>query len=213
MFAPFTTLLRVFLPVMVVFTLSCEPQVPQAKVLVGSFREVGDFGFTDQRSRTVGNGDLDGKIWIANFIFTSCAAECLILSARFAELQRLFADDPRVAFVSFSVDPETDTPKRLGEFANRWHADPDRWLFLTGEVDQIDALVKDSFLLPLTRSAAEAAQLQSERFIHSNRFAVVDPSGTVRAYVDGLPEESVSTLSRIVVELLHEKRTPESPST
>jgi protein SCO1 len=134
------------------------------------------------------------------------------LSSRFAELQRLFADDPNVAFVSFSVDPETDTPERLDQFAKRWHADPDRWLFLTGEAEKIDALVKDSFLLPLTRSAAEAVELKSERFIHSNRFAVVDPSGTVRAYVDGLQPESVSTLSRIVVELRHEKTKPESPS-
>ena len=183
---------------------SCEQKAPQPKVLIGKFREVGAFSFTDQQSRSLQQTDLKGKVWIANFIFTSCAAECLVLSSRFAELQRLFADERDIAFVSFSVDPQTDTPERLGQFADRWHADPAKWFFLTGETSKVDALVKNSFLLPLTRNPIEAGQLLSEKFIHSNRFAIVDRTGTVRAYVDGLQPESVSTISRIVVELLNE---------
>jgi len=190
---------------MLVFVLvSCEQKASQSAVLMGKFRDVGAFTFTDQQSRSVQQTDLRGKVWIANFIFTSCAAECLVLSSRFAELQRLFVDEKDIAFVSFSVDPQTDTPERLGQFAARWHADPTKWFFLTGETSEVDALVKNTFLLPLTRNPIEAGQLMSEKFIHSNRFAIVDRKGTVRCYVDGLQPESISTISRIVVELLNE---------
>jgi protein SCO1/2 len=192
---------------------SCEKQEPQQQVLIGKFREVGDFTFIDQQARPLEAESLKGKVWIANFIFTSCAAECLVLSARFAELQRLFAKEDDLAFVSFSVDPQTDTPERLGQFANRWHADPEKWFFLTGEAAEVDALVKNSFLLPITRDPIEAGKLMSERFIHSNRFAIVDRSGTVRAYVEGLEPEAISTISRIVVELLNEspETKPDTP--
>ncbi len=183
---------------------SCEQQAAKPRVLIGKFREVGDFTFTDQQARPQTVENLKGKVWIANFIFTSCAAECLVLSSRFAELQRLFAKEGDLAFVSFSVDPQTDTPERLGQFAQRWHADPEKWFFLTGEAAEVDALVKNSFLLPLTRDPIEAGKLMSEKFIHSNRFAIVDRTGTVRAYVDGLEPEAISTVSRIVVELLNE---------
>jgi len=128
--------------------------------------------------------------------------------ARFAELQRLFADEPGVAFVSFSVDPQTDTPERLGQFAQRWHADPERWYFLTGDTGKLDALIKNSFLLPITRDPMEAGKLLSQKLIHTNRFAIVDRSGIVAAYVDGLQPESVSVISRLVFEMLQE-----SPST
>jgi protein SCO1/2 len=177
-------------------------------VLTGKFREVEAFNLTDQQSRPVANADLKGRVWIANFVFTSCNAECLILSSRFAELQRLFADEPGVAFVSFSVDPQTDTPERLGQFAQRWHADPERWYFLTGDTGKLDALIKNSFLLPITRDPMEAGKLLSQKLIHTNRFAIVDRSGIVAAYVDGLQPESVSVISRLVFEMLQE-----SPST
>ncbi len=176
---------------------------------MGSFREVGEFSLTDQRAREVDQSRLRGKVWIANFVFTSCSAECLVLSARFAELQRLFADYPDVAFVSFSVDPQTDTPERLAQFAGRWHADPERWVFLTGESGGLDRLIKERFLLPITRDPMEAGKLLSQDLIHSNRFAIVDRTGTVRAYVDGLAPESVSVISRILLDLLREPESPE----
>ncbi len=192
---------------------SCESETPQNSVLTGRFREVDAFSLTDQRSRPVANADLNGRIWIANFIFTSCNAECLLLSARFAELQRLFADEPGVAFVSFSVDPQTDNPERLGAFAQRWQADPDRWYFLTGDAGKLDALIKNSFLLPVTRDPMEAGKLLSEKLIHTNRFAIVDRSGIVRSYVDGLMPESVSVISRLVLEMLQESPSAETGKT
>lgn len=192
---------------------SCEKEAPASSVLTGKFREVEPFALTDQQSRPLANADLKGRVWIANFIFSSCNAECLILSSRFAELQRLFADEPGVAFVSFSVDPQTDTPERLGQFAQRWHADPERWYFLTGDSGKLDALIKNSFLLPVTRDPMEAGKLLTQKLIHTNRFAIVDRSGTVKAYVDGLQPESVSVISRLVLEMLRESPPTENSET
>lgn len=196
-----------------VVLVSCEKEAPKTSVLTGKFREVEPFALTDQQSRPLANDDLKGRVWIANFIFSSCNAECLILSSRFAELQRLFADEPDVAFVSFSVDPQTDTPERLGEFSRRWHADPERWYFLTGDSGKLDALIKNSFLLPVTRDPMEAGKLLSQKLIHTNRFAIVDRSGTVKAYVDGLQPESVSVISRLVLEMLQESPSHENSET
>lgn len=183
---------------------SCEKKAGSSGVLTGQFREVDDFAFTTQDEGTLSRDDLKGKVWVANFIFTSCAAECLVLSNRIAELQLAFRDNEDVKFVSFSVDPQTDTPERLKNFASRWHADPEAWNFVTGEPASVDNIVKKSFLLPVTRDPIEAGKLLSQNFVHSNRFAIVDRKGVVRAYVDGLPQESVSTISRIVVQLLQE---------
>lgn len=182
----------------------CSESTNSSSVRMGEFKKIEDFNFTSQDGTSVTPEDLKGKIWVANFIFTSCTAECLILSARFAELQRLFRDNDQVAFVSFSVDPQTDTPERLDFFSKRWHADSERWHFLTGAPDEMDSIIKGSFLLPITRKPEELKKLYTENLIHTSKFAIVDQTGVVRAYVDGLPEESVSSISRIIVQLLQE---------
>lgn len=181
-------------------------------VISGKFREVEDFTFTTQENVDLSLDDLKGKVWIANFIFTSCAAECLVLSARIAELRISLQDNEDVEFVSFSVDPQTDSPERLKAYADRWHADPDQWHFLTGDTKTVDDLVINSFLLPVTRDPEEANQIASGQFIHSNKFAVVDRAGVVRAYVDGLPEKSVDHISSLVFQLLQEPAPVEADS-
>ncbi|MCG8600131.1 MAG: SCO family protein [Verrucomicrobiales bacterium] len=187
------------------FLSGCDSQKRSSTgVRTGEFREVADFTFTNQEDRDFSRDELKGKVWVANFVFTTCAAECLVLSARLATLQRQFEGNEEVAFVSFSVDPQTDTPERLAQYAERWHAKPDTWRFLTGDPDKIDHLVKNTFLLPVSRDPIEMGKIISAKLIHSNKFAIVDRKGVVRAYVDGLPEDSTQTVSRIIVQLLQE---------
>ena len=184
--------------------ISCSEKASTSGVIVGEFREVADFAFTNQSGEALNRDDMKGKIWIANFIFTSCAAECLVLSSRLSELQMQFKDYDDVAFVSFSVDPQTDTPERLSLYAERWHANPERWQFLTGDSSEIDSLVLNSFLLPVTRNPVEAGKLLSDSLIHTDRLAIVDRSGKVRAYVNGLSPGSVSDVARIVTQIRQE---------
>ena len=111
------------------------------------FGTLSDFSFTERSGRTVTLADLRGKVWIANFIYTHCTDTCPLQSARLATLQEEFPGERDLRVVSITVDPARDTPKVLAEYAARFGADPDRWLFLTGEKQAIYALAQQGFYL------------------------------------------------------------------
>src|SRR5713101_367446 len=94
---------------------------------------VGDFSLTERSGQTVSRADLRGKVWVASFLFTRCCTGCPQITATLAQLQKELQGQPDVILVSFSVDPEHDTPKVLKDYAKEWGADPKRWLFLTGK--------------------------------------------------------------------------------
>ena len=138
-----------------------------------------DFTLTRSDGRAVSRADLAGKVWVADFIFTSCAGICPILSARMAELQRGLGDrDPDVRLVSFSVDPTRDTPPALADYAERYSADPERWWFLTGDAKAIQDLSVGGFKLGLDPTGGTEA----EPITHSSRFVLVDQAGHIRGY-------------------------------
>ncbi len=111
------------------------------------FGTLPDFSLTERNGRRVTLADLRGKVWIANFIYTHCTDTCPLQSARIAKLQDEFASERDLRFVSITVDPMRDTPKVLAEYAARFGADPNRWLFLTGEKQAIYALAQQGFYL------------------------------------------------------------------
>lgn len=191
----------------------CRDSGSSNEVTIDRFREVEDFDLIDQQSEPLGRSHLLGKVWVADFVFTSCATECLILSYRMGKLQERFADRDEVAFVSFSVDPQTDKPERLADYADKWSANAERWHFLTGQPDELETLIKQSFLLPVARSPKEQANLNSSDLIHSNKFAIVDREGVVRAYVDGLEPDAIEQTSEIITKLLEEESAPPPAAT
>lgn len=105
------------------------------------------FTLIERSGRKVTLADLHGKVWIADFIWTRCPDACPLLSAVMAQLQAEFRDEPDLRLVSISVDPEFDTPVVLTSYAAKFHADRDRWLFLTGEKETIYHLVREGFKL------------------------------------------------------------------
>ena len=92
--------------------------------------DVGAFQLTDQTASEFNSKQLQGKVWIANFIFTSCAGPCPTMSAIMRRFTEQLSSVEDVQFVSFSVDPERDTPDKLSEYGARYHADPKKWIFL-----------------------------------------------------------------------------------
>jgi cytochrome oxidase Cu insertion factor (SCO1/SenC/PrrC family) len=108
---------------------------------------VPDFALIDQRGRPVRRSDLEGKVWIASFIFTSCPDECLLMTAEMALLQSDLAHLADVRLVSITVDPERDTPAVLLQYGERYHADPTRWFLLTGDKHAIYRLASEGFRL------------------------------------------------------------------
>lgn len=155
-----------------------------------------DFALISSLERPVTRADLAGQVWVADFIFTSCAGVCPILSARMAEIQRELAErqlDARL--VSFSVDPARDTPAVLREYAARWGADPDVWWFVTGERDALYELIGRGFLLSVAeRDPGEPAADGHDLITHSDRLVLVDRKGRIRAYYHGTDRDSVPAL-------------------
>jgi len=123
---------------------SSAGQSPARLPVYGS---VPDFALIDQLGRPVRRADLDGKVWIASFIFTSCPDECPLMTSEMAQLQSDLAHSVDLRFVSISVDPERDTPAVLSQYAERFNADPDRWFFLTGDKRAIHRLAREGFRL------------------------------------------------------------------
>jgi protein SCO1/2 len=111
------------------------------------FGTVPDFSLIERHGRRVTLADLRGKVWIANFIYTHCTDTCPLQSAQMARLQEELRGEPDVRFVSITVDPELDNSKVLSEYADRFGADRDRWLFLTGEKRALYALAVGGFRL------------------------------------------------------------------
>ncbi len=185
------------------------------------YGEVPDFALSERSGRRFTRADLLGKVWIANFIYTQCTETCPLQSAKLARLQTEFKGERDLRLVSITVDPERDTPAVLSRYAERYAADPVRWLFLTGEKRAIYHLAKEGFhlgvvdpddqakagrLLPwLEPAPAWATHGSKGLVIHSSRFVVVDRQGRIRAYHLPDDEPSLERLRQNVKIVLREK--------
>lgn len=148
--------------------------------------EVPAFSFTDRTGRKVTLADLKGRIWVADFIFTHCGGPCPVMSVRMAELQKILKKERMddVVCVSFTVDPDRDTPERLAEYANALGAEVGRWLFLTGEKRELRDLAIKGFMI-----AVQDPEQGDDQIIHSTRFVLVDRKGRIRGFHTMLTEE------------------------
>jgi cytochrome oxidase Cu insertion factor (SCO1/SenC/PrrC family) len=166
---------------------------------------VGEFTLTERSGRTVKREDLLGKVWIASFIFTRCTGPCPQVSGSMARLQRELRDEKDLRLVSFTVDPEHDRPDVLKRYAATYGADPERWLFLTGDEKVVYDLSLHSFMQGVERNRG-TAQSPGSAATHSTRLSVVDRRGHFRAYYDGTRlDENLPKLRRKVADLLREK--------
>jgi protein SCO1/2 len=157
--------------------------------------KVPDFSLVNRDGRAVSRDDLAGAPWIADFIFTRCPASCPMMTSRMARLNRELPRGSGVRLVSFSVDPEHDTPQVLDRYARSFAA-PDDWLFLTGDGRQIHRLSREGFRLGVD-PAPEASGLETaEPILHSTRFVLVDGDGRIRGYYDAFDGEAMKRLTR-----------------
>ncbi len=148
----------------------------------GSLGRVPAFELTSQAGQTVTQSDLLGRIWLANFVFTRCPSVCPLLTAKFHGLQGKVRDLEGVRFVSISVDPEYDTPEVLKAYAERFEADPERWLFLTGPLSEIERTVVKGFKMHRGNPEPSAADPTLVEIMHGEHFVLVDAEGTIRGY-------------------------------
>jgi cytochrome oxidase Cu insertion factor (SCO1/SenC/PrrC family) len=157
------------------------------------------FQLVNQRGKVFGSGDLTGRIWIADFIYTTCPGPCPMISARMSELQKPL-EKTDVHLVSFSVDPDKDTPEVLRGYAEKLNAQPQRWDFLTGSRSAIYNLSRYGFKL----AASDGSDAQGIP-VHSSRMILVDRSGIIRGYYDATEPDAITKLLADTNHLLREQ--------
>lgn len=154
-----------------------------------------DFTLTNRDGRPVSRHDLEGRPWIADFIFTRCGVSCPLMTQRMAKLARELPQASQLRFVSFTVDPAYDTPAVLEAYARRQNAPPG-WLFLTGDRDAIFRLSKKGFLLGIDPNPPPGAAAPGELILHSTRFVLVDGKGRLRGFYEGFADGTPEQIER-----------------
>ncbi len=213
--------------------MSLEPGIPRAKrwlagllcVLVVAtlacssddlpvYYEMPSFSLTDQMGRTVTGDDLRGRVVLANFVFTNCTEFCPALTPRMAQVQQRLMEDgllgSEVMLLSFTVDPEYDSPDVLHAYATTHDADHDAWRFLTGSPEVMQRIVTDGFKLTYTEVPKSIEHLHPDgsvhihdyNVVHTNRLALVDDEGQVRAYYDGAVDWDMDLVLRDIRKLV-----------
>ena len=182
------TLLGIPLVIATVFFFVWRGQVNQlAHRPLQSLGNAPNFQLTNQNGQPFGTADLAGKIWIADFIFTSCPGPCPMISSRMSELQKPLRKTD-VHLVTFTVDPETDTPEVLRGYAEKLKAEPARWDFLTGPKSAIYDISMNGFKLGV--SDGEETKMP----VHTTRVVLVDRRGQIRGYYDALAPDAVTKI-------------------
>ena len=166
---------------------------------VSAYGTVPPFQLTNQFGQPFGSAQLAGKIWIADFVYTTCPGPCPMISTRMGELQKPL-EKTDVQLVSFTVDPEKDTPEVLRKYADNLHADPTRWTFLTGPKSTIYKLSHDGFKLAIS-DGSDAEGIP----VHSTRIVLVDRHGEIRGYYDAVGPDAITNMVADTTHLLREQ--------
>lgn len=148
----------------------------------GHLGSVPAFAFVDQNGQPLTQGDLQGAVWVANFIFTRCPSACPMLTAKFKALQGELGALQGVRFVSISVDPQHDTPEVLAAYAKRFGADTRRWSFVTGPLSEIEKTVVRGFKIHVGKPKPNETDPTLIDIMHGEHFVLVDQSGQIRGY-------------------------------
>lgn len=142
-----------------------------------------EFSLTSSQKEKVSNATLLGKPYVISFFYSTCPSVCVRQNEKKKSLYDKFADKG-IRFVSVSVDPEIDTPERLAEYAERFKADPTKWMFLTGEMDYISRVGAEVFRIFVTRRG------------HPEQFIIVDAEGKIFGYYNWTDAEHFLALQK-----------------
>lgn len=175
-----------------------DPEARQA----GPHR-IGSWALTDQAGQLTTEKELEGKVYVADFFFTTCQSICPIMTGQMWKVSQAYSDDERVKFRSFSVLPDEDTVEVLANYAASYEIDHDQWRLITGDKKDIYSLARRSFF---TLKEAEVGKGDggSSDFIHTNNFVLVDWQARIRGYYDGTSVSDIERLTDDIARLLRE---------
>jgi protein SCO1/2 len=182
--------MKVLLWALLIVSIGCRSTAP-----LPVYWKLPDFQLISQAAQPFDSKSLDGSIWVADFIFTTCAGPCPRMSAQMRGVQTAMASFPDVKLVSFTVDPQNDTPAVMSRYAARHQAVPGRWFFLTGDQTALQALCRNGFKLGDVDGS----------LIHSTRFVLMDRRSRVRGFYSSSDDSALSRLLHDIRSLRGEK--------
>ena len=153
---------------------------------------VPEFEFVNSEQETITLNNLKGKVWVADFIFTTCTMACPMMTGNMNIIHKKYKKNDDVRLVSISVYPEYDTPEVLTKYASQYDANTSRWYFLTGEESTVKRVIKDGFKIGD----------YEDIIFHSEKFALEDKKGMIRAYYNGMKTEDMKKLKKDINSLL-----------
>ena len=164
------------------------------------YHTIAPFRFVDQDSATITNADFAGKIYVADFFFTSCRTICPIMKLQMLRVYEATEKMPDVLILSHTIDPEWDTVALLHDFAQRLGVESQRWHFVTGVKDSIYKIAQTSYY-----ATAMEDRTEPDGFIHSGAFLLIDKKGRIRGKYDGTKETDVDRLISDIKKLRREE--------
>jgi protein SCO1/2 len=170
-----------------------EEMVDPELVRLGYGHRIGHFSFLDQDSVRFTDADLNGKVYVAEYFFTTCKTICPKMNGQMCRVQEAFANQKNFEILSFTVDPETDTPRQLKNYAQIHNANSKQWHFLTGPKEKLYELARRSFFVLKPAEAINQGDVGSD-FIHTNNFVLIDKQKRIRGYYDGTSSSDVDRL-------------------
>ncbi len=171
------------------------------KVKMPVLQQVKPFAFVNQEGQTITEKDLDGKVYVTEFFFTTCQGVCPKMNSNMKTVFETYRKEAGFAILSHTSDPETDSVPRLRAYADSLQVNGANWLFLTGRKDSLYAAARESYLLD--DPANNNGNIQNQ-FLHTQFFALVDKAGRVRKIYDGLKKNEIETLKNDIAVLLKE---------
>lgn len=166
----------------------------------GQAVRIANFSCINQNSDTVTNKTLDGKIYVADFIFLSCATICPKMNTEMLKVYKAFEKEERILFISHTIDPKNDSIPRLKSFSDALGVNSNKWHFVTGPIDSIYALAEKSYFTTVYADSSD-----SRNFIHGGGLFLVDKNRQIRGVYDGTIEKETIRLLKDIKLLLKEQ--------
>jgi len=166
-------------------------EIKGKKVTDTLYHTIPPFNMLGQDSVKISNATLKGKIYVADFFFTSCPSICPVMQKNMLKLYKQYKDERDFAFLSYSIDPLHDTPSKLKKYSTQLGADSKKWYFVTGNKDSTYALAEKGYY-----ATAKADSTAPGGFVHSGGLILVDKERRIRGIYDGTQEDEVDKLSQ-----------------
>lgn len=163
------------------------------------YHTIPDFSFTNQDGNEVTGETFKGKVYVSDFFFTTCPTICPVMKLQMLRIYETFKGNPKVKFLSHSIDPVHDSVPVLKDYAERLEVNSNQWHFVTGDKEAIFDIAQTSYLVSALEDESEPGGV-----VHSGAFALIDAQKRVRGYYDGTNEEEVDELIKDIEILLKE---------